>query len=160
MASSGDERRDCLYRGVGEALHLAQTLELQVASLISLVNNEFDLDLDVDALVLPDYRQTLGRLLTHLRKVSTVDDNAERILEDALQARNHIVHHFFNRNAYAFSVDEVFQAAQAVLKDEAKKIAMAAAVTDGWRQAFCEARSIDARSIVVKQDYSGPGASV
>jgi|GEM_PF-5155724 len=143
MATTDEERRDYLYRKVGEALHLAQTLELQVATLISIVNEHFDADIDVEGLIVPDHRKTLGQLLQQLRSHGRIDGNGEQILNEALKKRNHITHDFFNRNIYAFSVPEVFDQTKLALEADTRTIAMGVAVTQGWVLGFCEALKID-----------------
>jgi len=151
MRGGDDERRDYLYRTVGGALHLAQTLELQLAALISIMNDRFDADLDVDGLIVPDHRKTMGQLLQQLRSVGTLDMHGEQALRDALDKRNHIVHHFFNTNTYAFSVAEVFESTQAKLRADTKAIAIGVAVTQGWVLGLCEALKIDKGKILFKQ---------
>ena len=152
MATTDKERREYLYCNVGEALHLAQTLELQVATLISIVNEHFKSEIDVDGLIVPDHRKTLGQLMQQLRSLGTVDGNGKQVLEDALQKRNHIAHDFFNKNIYAFSVDEVFQHTKTTLNADTKTIATGVAVTQGWLMALCEALKIDKHKIFFKQD--------
>lgn len=152
MANTDDERRDYLYRAVGEALHLAQTLELHLATLISIANDRFDADIDVDGLIVPDYRQTLGQLVHQLRSIGKLDLNDEQALRDALDKRNHIAHHFFNRNTYAFSVAEVFDTTRSALDADTKAIAIGVALTQGWVLALCDALKIDKRKILFKQD--------
>ncbi len=154
MATTDEERRNYLYREVGEALHLAQTLELQVATLISIINEHFDADIDVDGLIVPDHRKTLGQLLQQLRSHGTVDSNGEQLLNEALEKRNQITHHFFNKNTYAFSVPEVFDRTKSALKADTKTIAMGVALTQGWVLGFCEALKIDKQKILFKQDVS------
>lgn len=152
MATTEQERRDFLYRSVGETVHLAQTLELQVATLISLLNNHFDTDIDVHGLIVPDHRKTLGQLMQQLRSVGTADENGERILAEALEKRNRIVHEFFNKNVKAFSVDEVFQTTKAKLISDSETIAKAVAVTQGWLLGLCETLGIEEHEILFNQD--------
>jgi hypothetical protein len=151
MTTEGERRAD-LHRAVGEAVHLAQTLELQLGALVAVVNKHFQTALDVEGLIVPDHRDTLGQLMRRLEAVGTVDNNGRRILRDALEKRNYITHHFFNRNTYAFSVDDVFHDTKEALRADTTLIAMGVALTQGWLYAFCEALNIDPNEILFRQD--------
>jgi hypothetical protein len=52
--------RDCLYREVGEALHLAQTFEFNIAALISIMNEHFDARISGEPLIVGEDKRTLG----------------------------------------------------------------------------------------------------
>ncbi len=151
MATTEKERRDYLYRYVGEALHLAQGLELQIRTLIGIVNNHFHAEIDVEGLIVPERRETLGQLMRQLRSLGKIDENGKQILEDALEKRNYIAHYFFNKNAYAFSVDEVFKNTKITLDADTKAIAAGVAITLGWLEALCESLKIEKSNILVKQ---------
>lgn len=154
------KRRDALYRQAGEALHLSQSLETFVAVLIALVNQRFDDDVDIDGLVLPDNRDTLGRLLVRVRSAVDVDANGEEMLNEALRARNNVAHRFFNEHVRAFGDPEAHDEALEFLRSETKSIAIGAALTSGWCSALCEAWDIDSGSILVRQRLMTPHRSI
>ena len=147
-----EEQRNYLYREVGGALHLSQTLELYVETVVSILNEHFDSEIDADGLIVPDYRKTLGQLMKSIRSVVTVDEIGDQILDRALDRRNHIAHNFFNQNAFAFSVQSVFEQTKEALKDDTKAIAMGVAFTQCWVDSLCESLKIDKRKLLYKQD--------
>lgn len=145
------ENRHELYRQAGEALHLAQALELNIRVLISLLNSNFGTDLDQDGLILRDDKKTLGRLITELKKHASLDDEGSKALETALEKRNYIAHEFFNRNVSAFSDKEAYKQSLRNLTADTKTIAIATAITQAFMQGFCEALKVDINEILVKQ---------
>jgi hypothetical protein len=151
LSIANEERRACLYRQVGEALHLAQTPELQIAMIVSIVNGHLNIEIDAGGLIVPDYRKTFGQLMHQLRSLGTIDARGEQVLEEALQKRNYVVHDFFNKNIYAFSEDEVFQHTRKTMESDSKAIALGVAVTQGWLLALCRAYNIDAKKLLFRQ---------
>jgi hypothetical protein len=143
---------DYLYRQIGEATHLAQTLELYLATLISIANQHFDVDIDVEGAIIPDYRKTLGQLLQQFRAIGTVDQNGEQMLAEALAKRNYIAHEFFKKNVFAFNVPEVFERTKQKLEADTKAIAVGVALAQGWLSALCEALEIDKSRMLFQQE--------
>jgi hypothetical protein len=47
-------------------------------------------------------KRTLGQLIRELKKKITVEHNAEILLQDALDKRNYLTHHFFKEHSYDF----------------------------------------------------------
>jgi len=149
-----EERRNYLYGEVGACLHLAQTMELQLAALISTVNKKLEIRIDAEGLVIPHYKETLGQLITQLGRLGKVDENGGRFFADALTSRNYIAHDFFNRNAHAFGHDEVFESTKAELAEHQKRIAIGAAQAIAWYNGLRDALGIDGSSLLIEQDYS------
>jgi hypothetical protein len=141
-----------LYREVGEALHIAQTLETNISALIAILNERFDAQIDERQIILSDDRRTLGQLIHALKKHGELGGEGADILKEALDARNYITHHFFMRNIYAFSSEVAHIAALAALNEHTKQIAAAAAMTSGFVQAFSEHFNIKLSDILVRQD--------
>lgn len=97
------EKRNELYKKVGEALHLCQVLELYIRILISIFNDKFGSSLEQEGLILTEDKNTLGKLISELKKYASLDETGSKILAKALEKRNYISHHFFNQNVYGFS---------------------------------------------------------
>ncbi len=144
--------KDLLYREVGEALHVAQTLEMNISALIAILNERFHAQIDERQIILANDRRTLGQLILELKKHGDLDGNAAETMRDALDARNYITHHFFTRNIYAFSDDDAYASALAALDKRTKQIVAAAAVTSGFVRAFSDALKIKLSDVLVRQD--------
>ncbi len=144
--------KDLLYREVGEALHVAQTLEMNISALIAILNERFHAQIDERQIILANDPRTLGQLIQKLKKHGDLDGNAADTLRDALDARNYITHHFFTRNIYAFSDDDSYASALAALDKRTKQIVAAAAVTSGFVCAFSDALKIKLSDVLVRQD--------
>lgn len=89
--------RDALYREVGEALHLAQTLEFNISTLITIMNRHYHADIEPAPLVVGDDRRTLGQLIREVQKRASLDQAGVDALAEALDARNYVAHQFFIR---------------------------------------------------------------
>ncbi len=145
------EKRNELYKKVGGALHLCQVLELHIRILISILNDKFGSSLEQDGLILTEDKNTLGKLISELKKYASLDENGSKILAKALEKRNYISHHFFNKNIYAFSNDEIFNETIENLATDTNTIATAVAMVQGFVEAFCKTFKIDMREILVEQ---------
>ena len=141
-----------LYQQVGEAIHLAQTLELTIAVLISILNERFHAGIDDRLLIHDEDRRTLGQLIREMKKHGDLNEEAANTLSEALEARNYIAHHFFTRNIEAFKSEAGCTSALALLDKRAKQIAAATAVTGGFVQSFCQAFKIKPADVMVRQD--------
>lgn len=148
----GDIRRNHLYREVGEALHLAQVLELHLATVISVLNDRLEANIDVGGLTVPDSSQSLGQLIKSARSAVNLDQNAELVLSRALDRRNHIAHHFFNQHVYAFEHQSVFEEAKTALQDDTKAVALGLVLAQALLEAVCTTFKIDKSSLRYKQD--------
>lgn len=144
--------RDSLYREVGEALHLAQTLEFNIAALISIMNEHFNARISGEPLIVGEDKRTLGQLIRELQKRATLDQPGIDALSEALDARNYVTHHFFIRNVGAFSDERLCVEAVGALKARAKQIAIGAAISSAFVQGFCEALQIKQSDVLVRQD--------
>lgn len=140
-----------VYRKVGEALHLGQTLEFLTRTLVAVFNDNFDVELEIEALVIQEDRKTLGQLIGVLKKHADIDDVGVSILKKALLKRNYIAHEFYIKNNYLFSDSEHRQKVYEALVEDTKTIAVGTALMSGFVEGFCESLSIDKSKILVKQ---------
>jgi len=144
--------KDRLFREVGEAILLAQTLELNISTLISILNRQFQAGIDERQLILADDRRTLGQLIREMKKHGDLNQEATDTLSDALEARNYVAHHFFIRNVAALSSEVACTSALALLDKRTKQIAAGTAVTSGFVQAFCHTFKIKPSDVLFRQD--------
>ncbi len=140
-----------VYRKVGEALHMGQTLEFLTRTLVAVFNDNFDVELEIEALVIQEDRKTLGQLIGVLKKHADIDDVGVSLLKKALLKRNYIAHEFYIKNNYLFSDSEHRQKVYEELVEDTKTIAVGVALMSGFVEGFCEALSIDKSKILVKQ---------
>ena len=140
-----------VYRKVGEALHLGQTLEFLTRTLVAVFNDNFDVELEIEALVIQEDRKTLGQLIGLLKKHADIDDVGASVLKKALIKRNYIAHEFYIKNNYLFSDSEHRQKVYDALVEDTKTIAVGAALMSGFVEGICESLSIDKSKILVKQ---------
>jgi hypothetical protein len=81
-------------------------------------------------------------------------------LAEALEARNRIVHHFFNRNAHAFVDPATFENSLKLLAAEKMKLAIGTAFSIAWCRAYVEASGVDPASVLLEQDATGKVSEV
>jgi hypothetical protein len=146
------ESRESIYCKVGEAMYFSQILELQIIALSTILNERFSAGIDRKKLFLESDKQTLGKLIITLKKHGSLDDTGSKILQDALEKRNYIAHHFFKRNVYAFSEDNANESAVERLEVAIKTLAEATAMTLGFLEGFCSAFKIELSDVLVEQD--------
>ena len=131
---------------------MAQVLELQVSVLISVFKDQFNVEIDLEKLILREDKKTLGILIGELKKHANLDEAGSRILREALMQRNYIAHHFFNRNVYAFADEDTFELAMGKLKEDTKTIGIATCMTQGFVEGFCQALKLTKNDILIRQD--------
>ena len=149
---SNESSRDSIYKTAGEVLHVSQVLEINVRSLISILNKHASARIDADAIVLSEDRRTLGRLIEKLRPLAQFCSDTEAALSVALAARNYVAHEFFIRHNDAFSNDKAMQKALANLHAREKEILVATAITSAFVQGFCQAFNIELSDVLIRQD--------
>lgn len=141
-----------LYGKVGEAIHLAQTLELSIAALVSVLNRQFNSRIDEQQIILGNDRRTLGQLIREMKKHGDFNREATETLSKALEARNYVAHHFFNRNVEALRSEAGCTLSLALLDKRTKQIAAATAVMGGFVQCFCQTFKIKLSDLLVRQE--------
>jgi ribonuclease HI len=144
--------RNTLYREVGEALHLAQALEFNISTLISIMNRHYQAHIEGAPLIVGDDRRPLGQLIREIQKQAKIDQAGIDALSEALEARNYVAHHFFIRNIAALTDSSLCSEAITALKKRAKQIAIGTAITSGFVQGFCEALKIKQSDVLIEQD--------
>lgn len=110
-----DERAEhvkTVYAHFGLAIYLAQCLEHGIVNallVLDLVPNQAktlrsknEWNMKVDDFFDQNFRQTLGQMITALRKVTTVPTKLETLLAEALHKRNWLAHHYFRERAEQF----------------------------------------------------------
>ncbi len=148
--------QDYVFREAGEALFLAQGLEMNIRIIVELVNRKSKSKIDVALIVDATEKRTLGQLIHEMKKLGDLDSGAAASLRDALESRNYIAHHFFVRNARALNGGPETKAALEVLKAHTVRIAAATAMASGFVHAFCQSFNVDRSTILVEQDIDGP----
>lgn len=146
------EDRTQLYSKAGEALHVAQAMDVFISTICAIARDKFDLQLDESSFVVGEHRKTLGRLLNELKDLVTLDDSAIVEISAALEARNYIAHEFFNRNIEAFDSLESYERALLSMDKLLKKVVFGCAITTGFAQGLCQALNLPQSSILVRQD--------
>lgn len=147
-----DSSIEDIYRKVGEALHMGQTLELLTRTLVAILNDNFDVELKFDALVVSEDRKTLGQLIGLLKIHADIDDAGVCILKQALVKRNYIAHEFYIKNNCLFSDIKHRNMVYQTLEADTKTIAIGTAIMSGFVEGFCKALHIDQTKILVKQN--------
>ena len=88
-----------VYARAGLALAYSQTLEQNVAMLVilhqSISPKRRKMRLSYEQLLSSTSKKTLGQLIRDLRQAVSLPSGAALKLQIALDARNHLVHHFF-----------------------------------------------------------------
>jgi hypothetical protein len=87
-----------------------------------------------------------------LKKCGDLNQEFAVTLSKALEARNYIAHHFFNRNNNAFHDEAAYGLALQLLDGRTKQIAAATAVTSGFVRSFSATFNIKLSDVVVRQD--------
>lgn len=144
--------KDILYRDVGAAIHLAQALELNISTLISIMNRHYSDHLDQTPFVVGNDKRTLGRLIKAIQKRATMDDAGAEALGKALKSRNYLAHEFFTRSTGAFEDNELCVKAIALCEKHAKQVAIGTAISSAFVQSFCEALKIPQSDVLIRQD--------
>lgn len=149
----GDHTKE-VYARFGLSFYYAQVLEHGIVNalvMLDLVPKRHDQARTVakweatfDSFMSEHFERTMGRLLHDLRSVTTVPDDLEALLRDALTRRNRLAHSFFRdhsenfisengRNRMIAEVEEcrvVFEAADDRLEQVIRPIRMKAGITD------------------------------
>ncbi|HFQ5433808.1 hypothetical protein [Vibrio vulnificus] len=142
---------DDVYKKVGEALHMGQTLEFLTRTLVAILNDNFDVEIEIEALVIREDRKTLGQLIGLLKSHADIDDVGASILKQALVKRNYVAHEFYIKNIYLFNDLEHRNKVYQTLVEDTKTIALGTALMSGFVEGFCESLAIDKSKVLVKQ---------
>jgi hypothetical protein len=149
---SNEPSRNLLYETAGEALYVGQVLEVNVRSLISILNIQASASIDADAIILSENKRTLGQLIEKLRPLAQFCSDTEIALSTALSARNYVAHEFFISHNDAFSNDDAMQEAVADLHAREREILVATAITSAFVKGFCQVFNIELSDVLIRQD--------
>ncbi len=107
-----NEHVKTVYAQFGLALYLAQVLEHGLANALMCAEllprragkpvPRKEWEAEFDAFMDQQFEQTLGRLIRGLSSVTTVPNDLEGLLTEALKKRNFLTHHFFRERAELF----------------------------------------------------------
>jgi hypothetical protein len=107
-----DEQIKEVYARFGLAVYFAQVLEhglVNALVILDLIPNRRHLassrerwGADVDAFMDRNFEATMGRLMSKLHECAQVAPDLEKLLMDALQTRNWLVHDYFRERAVEF----------------------------------------------------------
>jgi len=124
--------KEILYR-VGCTLKMSCGLEHSLRTLVTLLA-EMDgpaaIPIDIDAGVCRLTKQTAGMLIRRLAKLVDLSSHAERDLREGLEARNFVVHAFFDKHLPHLHLREGWQAAYDDLRGSAEDIERARSIVD------------------------------
>lgn len=76
-------------------------------------------------------RKTFGSLLNHLKKALTLSDSLIQIVDEALERRNYLTHHFFRTHNFALYNEEGRKVMMAELKEIQGKLDIAHRTLEG-----------------------------
>lgn len=75
-------------------------------------------------------RKTFGSLLKHLKKTMKLSDGIMRVIDEALERRNYLTHHFFRSHNFALYSEDGRKTMMAELKMIEEKLEMAKRTLD------------------------------
>lgn len=133
-----------LYAEFGIASEKAQLLEVEAGnvalSFLALFVNTDQISAEQTEMfrsIVDDVnRKTFGTLLKHLKAIVTFDQSILRIIEDALERRNYLIHHFFRTHNFAIFDAAGRKAMVEELKDIQIKLDLAHDALLGLSSAF------------------------
>lgn len=102
-----EENREVFAR-FGLAAYHAQCLEYELIGLLLLIQRANMKVIDLEALLSTEQslsKRTLGQLMSQVKSKINLDSKYEEMLTAALEKRNYLMHHFFNRHAYNIPVE-------------------------------------------------------
>lgn len=70
-------------------------------------------------------RKTFGSLLKHLKKTMNLSDSMIKIVDEALERRNYLTHHFFRSHNFALYSEEGRKVMMAEVKEIQEKLDLA-----------------------------------
>ena len=108
---------------LGLAILDSQRLENQIAFMMLLVNEDFDFedkdhDEKIDNYMLNLSKKTLGGLMTQIKRILEVSEDFNSILEEALDARNYLMHRLLNDQGENFLTRDGRKATLTLVKEK------------------------------------------
>ena len=75
-------------------------------------------------------RKTFGSLLKHLKKTMNLSDSIIKVIDEALERRNYLTHHFFRSHNFALYSEKGRETMTAELKEIGEKLDLAKCTLD------------------------------
>lgn len=79
-------------------------------------------------------RRTFGSLLKHLKKTLNLSDSIIKVIDEALERRNYLTHHFFRSHNFALYSEKGRQTMTAELKEIGEKLELAKRTLDAMAE--------------------------
>ena len=136
----------CLYIQFGQTVEVAQLMELEAGNLalayVSLAFDPKNITNDQRRLfkaVVDDVdKRTFGYLLKQIRKIGSVSEGIEDIVNEALRKRNYLIHKFFKVHNFAINSENRRKDMSADLRQIREALSLAHTVLSGMTHTFNE----------------------
>ena len=150
-----DEHTKETYAHFGLAVYLAQVLEhglVNALVILKLPERNRLTRTDIDAFMDKRFENTLGRLISDLRQVTSVPEELDTFLSRALRKRNWLCHHYFRVRAVELmtaagrdamiaelkEAQELFMQADTLLSETVQPLAARYGITKKACEAECQ----------------------
>lgn len=128
-----------LYFEFGRTAEMAQVMEVEAGNLaLSFVSLAFDPSKITDeqrrffkAIIDDVNSRTFGNLLKQIRKIGSVSEDIEKIINEALEKRNYLVHKFFRNHNLQINSEEGRKEMRTELEEIYKSLSRAHATLSG-----------------------------
>jgi len=144
-------RRNLLCQEVGRVVYASQMLEQQIDLAVAILNKTLSVQIDARSLAAPEDKRPLGGLIKALTKAFGGAFAGRSQLDEALDARNRVVHEFFVRNNDAFSDLEVYERALAALRADSRKVSAGAVLMHQTYLDLCSKYDVDEARVSIRQ---------
>lgn len=94
-------------------------------------------------------RKTFGALLRHLKSTMNLSDSIVKMVDEALERRNYLTHHFFRSHNFALYSEEGRKTMRAELKEIDEKLELAKRTLDAMAELMSQmaGRNADTKAI-------------
>ena len=104
--------RDEIYRKFGITAEAAQLLELELGTLLMSCHGvkeqlwKEEKNIEANEIYKKINKSTLGMIISEVKKHTSVTDNIESTLAEALRIRNELIHSFYSKHNFKIETDE------------------------------------------------------
>ena len=141
-----DDLRE-LYFEFGRTSEMAQVMEVEAGNLaLAFVSLAFDPETITDeerhffqAIIDDVNRRTFGNLLKEIRKIGSVSESIEKIINEALEKRNYLVHKYFRSHNLQINSEEGRKIMKAELNEIYDALSKAHTILSGMTNTFNQA---------------------
>lgn len=138
MKDYPDDLRE-LYFEFGVTAEMAQVMEVEAGNLaLTFISLAFDPSKITEkerhffkAIIDDVNRQTFGKLLKEIRKIGSISEGIEKIINEALKKRNYLVHKFFRNHNVQINSEEGRKEMMAELNEIYESLSRAHATLSG-----------------------------